>query len=133
MAERILKALVPLIAVGVMAVSAAAASGSRTLPVSPIYLGATAASHALKVRPATIVYTGDGTGLLAGAHVSRHSSPIRWRKWTTRVALGSGYNQLNDCRPDCADGTFHGFPVRIELWRPRTLGGRRVFTRLTIF
>jgi hypothetical protein len=35
--------------------------------------------------------------------------------------------------PSCAGGAFHGYGVKIELWRPRTLHGARVFTRMTIF
>jgi lysophospholipase L1-like esterase len=49
------------------------------------------------------------------------------------VALGTGFNQLNDCVPFCAAGHFHGYPVRIEMWRPRTIASILVFTRLTIF
>ncbi len=60
-------------------------------------------------------------------------SGIHWTKWTTGLALGTGFNQLNNCEPDCAGGTFSGYPVKIELWRPRTLHGTLVFARMTIF
>jgi hypothetical protein len=120
-----------LIICGMLSAVDADASSSRQLPVSPTYLGATA--HALRVRPRTIIYTGDGTGFLGGAHARSPSSGIGWTKWTSRVALGHGFNQLDNCRPDCAGGGFRGYRVKIELWRPRTLGDRLVFTRLTIF
>jgi hypothetical protein len=109
------------------------ASASGTLPVSPTFLSATTAYGGLQVKPATITYTGDGTGLLAGASVRNRQSGIDWSKWTTDLALGTGFNQLNNCEPDCAGGTFTGYPVKIELWRPRTLHGTLVFTRMTIF
>ncbi|HZU39955.1 MAG TPA: hypothetical protein VE992_02830 [Solirubrobacteraceae bacterium] len=112
---------------------AAGASASGALPVSPIFLGSTAADHALAVRPTDITYTGDGTGFLGGAHARGLHSAIHWTKWTTSVAVGSGYNQLDNCVPDCASGRFHGYAVKIELWRPRRLAGTLVFTRMTIF
>jgi hypothetical protein len=122
-----------LVSLSGMAALAASAAASNGLPLSPTYLGATAAHNGLQVRPATITYTGDGTGFLGGAHARNGRSGIHWSKWTTRVALGTGFNQLDNCRPDCAGGAFRGYGVRIELWRPRSLGGRSVFTRLTIF
>jgi hypothetical protein len=85
------------------------------------------------VEPSRITYTGDGTGFLGGARVRDESSSIRWTKWTTNGALGSGFNQLNNCNPSCAGGTFRGWRVRIELWRPRKLAGTLVFTRMTIW
>jgi hypothetical protein len=112
---------------------AADASASGTLPVSPRFLRATTAYDGLRVKPATITYTGDGTGFFGGPNVRNRNSGIDWTKWTTDVALGSGYNQLNNCEPDCAGGTFTGSAVKIEMWRPQTLHGTLVFTRMTIF
>jgi hypothetical protein len=112
---------------------AADGSASTTLPVSPTYLDATAAYKGLEVKPTTITYTGDGTGFLGGAHARNQNSGVHWTKWTTHVVLGTAFNQLNNCNPSCAVGTFRGYRVKLELWRPRTLGGTLVFTRLTIF
>jgi len=114
-----------------IASSGAAASGS--LPVSPTYLQATDEYNGLQVEPATITYTGDGTGFLGGPVARNQQSGIHWTKWTTAVALGTGFNQLNDCIPYCARGKFHGYRVRIELWHPQVLVGTLVFTRMTIF
>jgi hypothetical protein len=112
---------------------AADASGSRILPASPTFLRATPARGGLQIDPPSITYTGDGTGFLGGPNVRDRSSGIGWTRWTAEVALGSGFNQLNNCTPSCAGGTFRGYPVKIELWRPRTLSGALVFTRMTIF
>jgi hypothetical protein len=132
-ARRVSAATFGLLVILAVAVLGEAASASASLPVSLTYLDATAAFNGLQVRPATIAYTGDGTGFLGGAHARRRGSRIHWTKWTTGIALGTGFNQLNDCVPFCARGTFHAYPVRIELWRPRTIAGTLVFTRLTIF
>ncbi|MHB8491629.1 MAG: hypothetical protein ACYDA6_05360 [Solirubrobacteraceae bacterium] len=127
---------IPALALLVLAtagVLAAGASASGTLPLSPTSLNASNTSNGLQVKPTTIIYTGDGTGFLGGASARARHSGIKWTKWTTTVALGKGFNQLNDCSPSCAGGTFHGYPVRIEQWRPRMLGGVLVFTRMTLF
>jgi hypothetical protein len=126
-------ALALLIVIAAIGVAAADASASGTLPVSPTFLNATTAYNGLQVEPATITYTGDGTGFLGGANARNQNSGIHWTKWTTKVALGTGFNQLNNCNPSCAGGTFRGYRVKIELWRPRRLAGTLVFTRMTIF
>ncbi len=108
-------------------------SASGTLPVSPTYLNATDAYNGLQIEPARITYTGDGTGFLGGARARNQRAGIHWSSWTAAVARGTGFNQLDDCEPDCARGKFHGYAVRIELWRSETLAGTLVFTRMTIF
>lgn len=125
-------ALVTICAV-IACVGEGSVSASGTLPVSPTFLNATAAYNGLQVRPARITYTGDGTGFLGGARVRDQHGGIRWSSWTPAIARGAGFNQLDDCEPDCARGKFHGYAVRIELWRPETLAGTLVFTRMTIF
>lgn len=114
-------------------VSTAEVAASVLLPVSPVYLDATAAHRGLQVEPATITYTGDGTGLLGGVNVRDRSSGIAWTRWTRREAFGAGVNQLNDCTPDCGRGHFRGYPVKIQMWRPQALHGTLIFTRMTIF
>ncbi len=131
--ECLLVALALLVMIAAIGAAATAASGAGGLPVSPVYLQAPAAYDGLKVKPATITYTGDATGFLGGANARNRNSGIKWSEWTEKLALGSGFDQLNDCIPYCARGTFHAFRVKIELWRPGTLGGTLVFTRMTIF
>jgi hypothetical protein len=97
-----------------------AQADATTLPGSPTEIG----SHAVKIRPHSIVFTGDGTGLIAG---------IAWTRWNSSTAIGSGGEQINDCNPSCASAIPTGYPVKIEQWRPRTLGRATVFTRMTIW
>jgi hypothetical protein len=121
-----------LIASAGIGVAVAAASAASAVPRAPDFLGASVAHGGLEVKPATIVYTGDGTGFLGGAS-ARRGSHIRWTEWTAQVALGTGFNRVHNCIPICALGASHSYGVRIELWRPRTLHGALVFTRMTIF
>lgn len=52
---------------------------------------------------------------------------LRWSEWSEVRAVGVGTWQQNDCRPDCADGTFHDYPVRLALTEPMGAGPRRFF------
>ncbi len=84
----------------------------------------------LLVRPAQIIYTGDGSGVLGGFDGGRGKGfgHLSWTRWTTGSAYGHGADWIDDCRPDCADGTFTAHKATVNAFRPR--GGR--FTRLTI-
>jgi hypothetical protein len=97
-------ALLMIATIGVLA-AVAAASGS--LPVSPTYLDASQAYDGLQVEPARITYTGDGSGFLGGAVARDQNSGIIWAKWASNVAMGTGFNQLDDCtRPVRAGGSM---------------------------
>jgi len=76
---------------------------------------------AFAVRPAQISYTGDGTGVLGGGQRTgeRGFGRITWTSWTRRSAHGRGKVWINDCRPDCAGGSFSPRPMRVSLSRPR--------------
>ena len=87
------------------------------------------------VRPKQIVYTGDGSGFLAGpGKAGRHPKPgnLKWSSWTTGAAQGSGDDWLNNCEPFCAAGTFSQHAVSITLFRPRKMLGLLVFTRMRV-
>jgi hypothetical protein len=47
----------------------------------------------------------------AGIYVDQ----IQWSTWERAGAVGAGIFHVNDCDPDCADGTMHQAPVRVEL------------------
>lgn len=81
----------------------------------------------LRYRPHTIsVFCADG-----GMQVTR----LRWSKWSADEARGhSTRTFVNDCNPNCAQGHFDRFHVRLVLRRARTCArnGERVFTRMTV-
>lgn len=82
------------------------------------------------VRPASIAYTGDGTGIIGGGDGSSARRPghLRWTTYDDRQGVATGVVWLDDCEPDCADGTFSGVPVSVHVFAPDA--GR--FTRLTL-
>jgi hypothetical protein len=69
------------------------------------------------VKPRGFVYTGDNTGELRN---------VAWETWGRGIARGTGESWTNDCRPDCATGTWRdGGPIRFEV---RNISGNRYTT-----
>ncbi|MEU9734595.1 hypothetical protein [Streptomyces sp. NPDC048002] len=63
-----------------------------------------------KVRPADFMLAcGDGNSRLAS---------LKWSQWGERTARATGVNHVNDCKPYCAAGRFHSYPVTVRLDRP---------------
>jgi hypothetical protein len=91
---------------------------------------ATIGDGPLKRRPSSIVYSGDGAAFLAGADSTR--AHLRWDTYTVHGARATGADWRNSCEPDCASGTFSPFPMSVHLFRPETVGGFHVFTRMTV-
>lgn len=113
----------------------ASAASAAPLPGAVADGGNPKAGKNVLVRPKQIVYTGDGSGFLAGpGKAGRHPKPsnLKWSSWTKSAAQGSGANFVDDCVPDCADGSYAKSPVTIKLYRPRKLAGFEVFTRMTV-
>ncbi|MFH8336657.1 hypothetical protein [Streptomyces sp. AM6-12] len=79
------------------------------------------------VRPTDFILAcGDGNSRLKG---------LQWSSWGTGGATGTGTNWVNDCKPYCAAGTFHPYPVVIRLsgdtqWKKHPSFDR--FTQLTL-
>ncbi|MFF9765581.1 hypothetical protein ACIGXF_19320 [Streptomyces sp. NPDC053086] len=59
------------------------------------------------VRPGDFILAcGDGNSRLTG---------LSWTKWGPDRAVGVGVNMVNDCKPYCAAGRFHAYPVVVRL------------------
>ncbi|MER6248440.1 hypothetical protein [Streptomyces griseorubiginosus] len=64
-----------------------------------------------RVRPTNFMLAcGDGNSRLASLH---------WTRWDARGARADGVNWVNDCKPYCAAGRFHAYPVTVRLDRTR--------------
>ncbi|MER6531468.1 hypothetical protein [Streptomyces sp. NPDC001508] len=62
------------------------------------------------VRPGDFILAcGDGNSRLTG---------LRWTQWGREAATAQGVNLVNDCKPYCAAGKFHGYPVTVRLEHP---------------
>jgi hypothetical protein len=111
------------------------AEWSVRLERSQVRLATQVPETPLQVRPPFIGYTGDGTGYLGGRrddprHVVDGSggAGLHWLSWGSRSAVARGWDWLNNCRPDCARGSFHRFRALVRARRPR----HGLFTRMTI-
>lgn len=91
-------------------------------------------SNSFAVRPATIGYTGDGTGYVGGLdgrgriRGRNEFGHIAWLTWAAHVAEGTGALWSDNGIPNDAEGTFSSLPVKIRAFAPRD--GH--FTRLTL-
>jgi hypothetical protein len=129
---------------------AATASGEKNEKHAPVALtshltpriltaeGATLRYPSFQRRPFEIVYSADGSALLAGrgsgpsrppAHLS---AGLKWLSWNSTEARGSGADWHDNCVPDCATGTYYRYPANMVAYRPRHLGGYLLYTRLTV-
>jgi len=99
---------------------AAAVSGAGQMRL-PAFAGCLNVPQA---RPAAIlVACGDGNFFLTN---------LKWSRWNNTEAVGAGTGHQNDCKPYCAAGHFHPYPVAVRLFRPEACRkGRIEFTRFT--
>lgn len=72
--------------------------------------------------------------ILTCADANDFLTRLHWASWRS-VAFASGFEHINNCKPNCAAGKFHRYRVLVTLWRPRLQAhhhGLRHFTRLTV-
>ena len=117
-----------ILATAVVVGLAAPAALAGSLPKVPDGPG-----HQFRVKPASIAISGDGSFFFAGRRRPHHRpAPLKWRNWTATGGHGTGFNWVNNCKPDCADGRFTLYPVKLHVWRPRHVGGHFILTRMTV-
>lgn len=57
---------------------------------------------------------------------------LEWSKWSRKTAIGSGIAKVNTCEPNCAEGKFKSYGVKLTAGKPTQCGkGDRQFIRLT--
>lgn len=80
-----------------------------------------------RTRPDVFILAcGDGNSRLSSLH---------WSQWNGESAVAKGFNFVNDCKPYCAAGRFHSYPVTVRLDRPepwKKHPGTQHFTRLSL-
>lgn len=78
-----------------------------------------------QVKPATETLTCADAGMVLES--------LRWASWTPRFASASGTLTENDCKPNCADGHFHNYPVVVVAWGSGSVVGHPAQRRYTQF
>jgi hypothetical protein len=76
-----------------------------------------------QVKPDTVV--------LACADYNSLIRKITWTSWTRGLASGTGTLVQNDCKPYCAAGHFHRYPVLVILWANKPYGSGQRYTEIT--
>jgi hypothetical protein len=56
---------------------------------------------------------------------------LRWSSWGLDHARASGLMRLNDCNPDCAEGTIHHYAAHVRLHRVVYVHGHPRFSRVS--
>jgi hypothetical protein len=83
----------------------------------------TGCEHRPRVRPKAIV--------IACADANFAIDHIRWSSWTRTRAVGTGTAHENNCKPNCAAGRFHSFPITVRLSKvAHCVAGRAEFARI---
>ncbi|MHB1571447.1 MAG: hypothetical protein ACYC0H_19890 [Solirubrobacteraceae bacterium] len=113
----------------VVQASAIVRPATAPTPQVSMYSGARP-SQALARRPRLISYSGDGAAFLAGRRSTRDA--LRWKTWGASVGRAQGDDWHDNRIPDCARGTYFGYPASIRAYRPRKVDGYLVFTRITV-
>ena len=70
-------------------------------------------ADAMRTEPTSIEISADGSGYVSG---------ITWSDWGAASANGTGTLNVDNCVPNCAQGTFTGYPATISVWQPTPYG-----------
>ncbi|MBO0767107.1 MAG: hypothetical protein J2O48_00340 [Solirubrobacterales bacterium] len=113
------------------AFTAAALPASALATTVPVSRGL---CQAPKTRPASIVLSVDGDGVLAGngaqgqPYSRARMGKLNWIHWGSASAVAHGYEWLDDGYPSVGGGRYYKVPASITASRP----SHGVFTRLEI-
>jgi hypothetical protein len=115
-----------------VSLSANGSSPSRAATAVPVSGAAAGTGAAAGAPSGQVVYLAEGgsvggTALHApacqtGCQLSGDGTTslwnMTWPTWNSATAAGTGTEKLDDCAPDCAEGTLHAVPVAVTLSKP---------------
>jgi hypothetical protein len=107
-------------AIATSAVTAAGAPATSAGGKLPLLIGN---CNKPQFKPANVI--------LACGDASLGATNVAWTSWTKKAAVGNGTGQINDCKPNCAQGKTKTAPMSLRASKPQTCSnGKRVFTKL---
>ncbi|OKK17261.1 hypothetical protein AMK16_20500 [Streptomyces sp. CB00455] len=110
-------------AAALVATAVPASAQTRAAPSAPDPLVVVDCFSQPQVGPEEYVLAcGDGNNRLVD---------LRWTDWGPRTATATGTDMVNECRPNCAAGRFHPYPVTVTLSKPRPWPGHPDVERFT--
>jgi hypothetical protein len=110
--------------------AAGASAALAATPTFPAYTGPPSKNNPV-VKPANIVYTGDSSEFFAGKG-NKKAGKLHWTVWNSTEGLGTGYQWIDNCTPNCAQGKFSKFPVTLKAYNPKKKSKYFFFTRLKV-
>ena len=60
----------------------------------------------MKARPSQIIDSGDGSGYVKN---------LVWSNWGAQEATATGVEEIDDCNPNCAQGSFAGYAATVTV------------------
>ena len=84
-------------------------------------VGVVGVEGAIGVKPSTLEVSADGT-----------LEDLRWDRWDSGGAEGSGTLKVRDCDPSCASGGKDAYPATVRLSAPRLCGPATYFDRARV-
>ena len=66
-------------------------------------------TRGMQAEPPRIYLAADGSGFI---------TRMVWTGWGTATATGTGSYEIDNCMPNCAQGTYTGYPATVTLSRP---------------
>ncbi len=88
--------------------SASAAATEQAAPLEDVKLCTSpvvTCTGEMRTEPAQIGLAADGTGYLTS---------LVWSGWGTPTATAVGTLEVNNCQPNCAQGSFTGYPATVK-------------------
>ncbi|HVC86168.1 MAG TPA: hypothetical protein VNC40_01935 [Gaiellaceae bacterium] len=72
------------------------------------------------------------TLVIACADANYSLGGLKWRGWGASLASATGTAHANDCKPYCAAGHFHAYPVTVDADKLTKCGSAHYYARVTI-
>jgi len=88
----------------------------------------------LAVLVVLLAVSGSGWGssaVLACGDGNFQANHLRWTGWGESFAAAQGTASVNDCKPYCAAGHFHLYPVMLIAKGRQTCSGRSAYSSVT--
>jgi eukaryotic-like serine/threonine-protein kinase len=99
--------------------SSAAAAGDVGVCVTPVVT----CRGELKTEPAQIIVSGDGSAFITG---------LTWTGWGLSSATGAGTLKLDNCNPNCAQGSYTDYQATVILSKLTGYGGGAAYATMAV-
>jgi hypothetical protein len=81
-----------------------------------------AGGRGMQVRPTSMGLSADGSLYVTG---------IRWHGWGTGKATGTGTAHADNCKPNCAQGSYSTHPATIVFATPKPWDGKLAYAKVS--